>query len=104
MINDLKASGEWRTQLSTAINFVFHEETSEIRVIHSKNDNKETVIGNEIDEIIQELFYCLLQKYKKGLEKLMKGSKFVFGRLDVLHYKCHKISINRGESCIDSRK
>ena len=34
----------------------------------------------------------------------MKGSKFVFGRLDVLHYKCHKISINRGESCIDSRK
>ena len=34
----------------------------------------------------------------------MKGSKFVFDSVDLFHYKCHKISLNRGESYIDSPK
>ena len=39
--------------------------TSETRITHSKSDNKKIMIGNEIDEIIQELFDSLLQKYQK---------------------------------------
>ena len=32
----------------------------------------------------------------------MKGSEFVFDYVDLLYYSLHKISINRGESYIDS--
>ena len=28
----------------------------------------------------------------------MKGSEFFFDSVDLLHYKCHKISLNRGGS------
>ena len=32
----------------------------------------------------------------------MKGSKFVFDYVHLLHYKCHKINPNSGGSYIDS--
>ena len=32
----------------------------------------------------------------------MKGSEFVFNYIHLLYYKCHKISVNRGESYIRS--
>ena len=32
----------------------------------------------------------------------MRGSKFVFDSVDLLHYNLHKISLNRGGSYIDS--
>ena len=32
----------------------------------------------------------------------MKGSEFVFDSIDLLYYKLHKISLNRGGSYIDS--
>ena len=72
--------------------------------MHSKSDNIEILIGNETDEIIAELFESFLQKYQEGLEKLMRGSKFVFDSVDLLYYKLHKISLNRGGSYIDSPK
>ena len=31
----------------------------------------------------------------------MRGSEFVFDRVDLLHYSFHKISLNRGGSYID---
>ena len=31
----------------------------------------------------------------------MKGSKFVFDSANLLHYKCHQVSQNRGGSYID---
>ena len=34
----------------------------------------------------------------------MKGSEFVFDSVDLLHYKLHKISLNRGVSYINSPK
>ena len=62
------------------------------------------IIVNETVEIIQELIYSLLRKYKKGLEESMKGSKFVFESVDLLHYKCHRISLNCNRLHIDSPK
>ena len=32
----------------------------------------------------------------------MRGSESVFDYVQLLYYKCHKISFNSGESCIDS--
>ena len=37
-----------------------------------------TMMGNETDEIIKEIFVALLQKYKKELEEKMRGRKLVF--------------------------
>ena len=58
--------------------------------LYSKRDNKETVIGNEVDEIMQEHLDSLLQRYKKDLEESMKGDKLVFDGVVLLHYKCHE--------------
>ena len=70
--------------------------------MHTKSDNTEFMMGNERDEIIDELFESLLQRYQEGLEESVKGSEFVFDSIDLLYYKLHKISLNRGGSYIDS--
>ena len=62
------------------------------------------MMGNETNEIIEELFDSLLQNYKKGLEEKMKGSDFLLDSVDLLYYNLHKISLNRGESDIGSPK
>ena len=49
-------------------------------------------------------FLILLQKHKKCPEQSTRGSEFIFDSVDFLHYKFHKISLNRGRSCIDSSK
>ena len=60
------------------------------------------MIGNKTDEIIEDLFYSLLQRYKKGLQESMKGNEFIFDNVDSLYYKLHKTSLNRRGSFIDS--
>ena len=47
---------------------------------------------------IEELFESLLERHQDGLEQKMKGSEFVYDSTDLLHYKLHKISLNRGGS------
>ena len=70
--------------------------------MHSKNDNIEIMMGSETDEIIEELFESLLQRYHEGLEESVKGSDFIFDSMDVLYYNLNKISLIRGGSYIDS--
>ena len=70
--------------------------------MHTKNDNIEIMIGNKTDEIIKKLFKSLLQKFQEGLEKSREGSEFIFDNVDLLYYKLHRTSINRGRSYIDS--
>ena len=48
------------------------------------------MISNEINEIIEELFGSLLQKYQKALEESMKTSELVFDSADLVYYKCQK--------------
>ena len=46
-----------------------------------------------------------MQKYQEGLEESMKGSEFIFDRVDLLCYNLQKTSVNRqGSSYIDSPK
>ena len=35
------------------------------------------MINDEADEVIEELFKSLLNRYQNNLEKLMKGSEYV---------------------------
>ena len=72
----------------------------ETRTMYS--DNIEIFIGNEADQIIEVLFKSLLERYQKGLEGSMRGSEFVNDSIDLLYYKLHRISLNRGGPYIDS--
>ena len=46
------------------------------------------MMGSETNDIIDELFNSLLQRYKKASEESRKtGSEFVFNNVDALYYK-----------------
>ena len=62
------------------------------------------MVGNKTDEIIEEFFKSLLQRYQEGLEESMKGSEFIFDSVYALYYHLNKISLNRGGSYINSPK
>ena len=48
------------------------------------------MMGNETDEILEEFFKSLLQKYREGLEEKIRGSEFVFESANLLYYDLHK--------------
>ena len=45
--------------------------------MHSKSDNVEIMIHDEVDKVIKEPFHSLKSRYQNNLES-MKGSVFVF--------------------------
>ena len=52
--------------VNTVINFMSSKDSNETHTMYLKRDNIEILIGNETDEIIEELFESLSQKYQKG--------------------------------------
>ena len=57
--------------------------------MHSKSDNIETMINDEAEEVIKELFESLKEE-QNNLE-LMIGSEFAIDYVHLLYYKCQKI-------------
>ena len=102
MIDDHKARGEWKIQLLMRIIFVSFIDSNETRVMHTKSDNTTIMSGIEIDDAINELFHTFRKRYQEGLETKMKGSSFIFERIDLLEYHLHKLSLDRGHSYIKS--
>ena len=58
-----------------------HEEP----VMHSKSDNMKIVINDEADELLEELFKLLHNRYQTNLEKLVKSSEFVYNYVHLLY-------------------
>ena len=73
----------------------------EEHVMHSKSNNTEIMISDEEDEVIKKLLDSLRNRYQNNSQS-MRGSEFVFDYVQLLYYKCHKISLNCGGSYIDS--
>ena len=69
-----------------SINFISSKDSDETRNMHTKSDNIEIMMGSEKDDIINELFESLLQKYQEGLEESMRASEFTFDSVDLLYY------------------
>ena len=69
-----------------------------------RRDNKEIMNGSDTNEVTEELFGLLLQRYEQNLEEKMKGSEFEFDDVNFLNYDFNKISLNRGGSYRDSPK
>ena len=105
MINDYKSKGEWKIQLTPEINFTSLESDSdETRIMHTKSDKTEIMIGSDTNEVTKELFKLFLQRYQEGLQEKMRGSDFEFDGIHLLYYDFNKISLNRGGSYIESAK
>ena len=93
----------WKIQLTVIINFIFSKpDSDETGTMRTKSDNIEIMIGSERNEVIEELFKSLLQRYQKGLEESMRGSEFIFDGVDALYYDLNKVSRNRGKLYIES--
>ena len=88
-INNLKRFDTWKIQLTIANNSISSLDNDEEHVMHSKNDNIEIMINDEADEVIEEIFDLLKNRYQNILES-MKGSEFFFDYVQFLYYKCHK--------------
>ena len=101
-MNNFKKSYRWKIQLTIAINFISSKNNDEEPVMHSKSDNIEIMIKDKTNEVIEKLFDLLLNKYKIGLETLMRDSDFIYDCVHLLHSSCHKINFKRGRSYIDS--
>ena len=86
------------------INFISSKDSDETGTMHTRRNNIEIMMGNETNEITKELFESFLQKRQEGLEKKIRGGKFFFDSVNLLHYNLHKISLNRGGSYTDSAK
>ena len=102
LIEKHKLNGEWKVQLIAEINFISLKPGSdETCIMHTRSDNIEIMIG---DDIIEELFKSFIQKYEKNLQNKMRGSDFEFDGVNFLYYDFIKISLNREGSYIDSPK
>ena len=105
MINNYKNKGEWKIQLTGEINFIsLKPDSDETRIMHTKSDNMEIMIGSGTNEVIKELFKSFLQRYQEGLQEKMRGSDFEFDGIHLLYYDFNKINLNRGGSYIEFAK
>ena len=92
-------------QLIIEVSFISLKPGSdEARIMYTRSDNIEIMFGDNNDDIIEQLFESLLQKYEENLQNKMRGSEFEFDGVNFLYYDFNKTSINRGGSYIDSPK
>ena len=105
LLEEYKQKGEWKVQLTIEVNFISLKPCSdETRVMYTRSNNFEIMFGDNNDDIIEQLFESLLQKYEENLQNKMRESEFEFGGVNFLYYDFNKSSINRGGSYIDSPK
>ena len=96
MIDDYKYIGEWKIQITMRITFISFIDRNETQVMHTKSDNVEIMNGTDTSDAINKLIDSFMKIYQEGLETKMKGSSYIFERIDLLEYHLHKISLNRG--------
>ena len=105
MINNYKSKSEWKIQLTAEITFTsLKPDSDETRIMHTKSDNMQIMIGSDTNDVIKKLFKSFLQRYQEGLQEKMRGSDFEFDGIHLLYYDFNKISLNRGGSYIEPAK
>ena len=102
MIDNYKARGEWKIQLSMGIIFPSFTDANETLEMHTKSDNITIMSVIETEDAINKLFNTFCRRYQEGLETKKNASSFTYERIDLLEYHLYKISLNRGSSYIKS--
>ena len=82
------------------IRFISFIDNTESLIMYSKSNNVEIMSGYDTNNIINMLIDSFNKRYQKALETQMKGSNYVFDRIELLEYHFHKITLNRGSSYI----
>ena len=68
LIEEYKLKGEWKIQLTIEVNFISLKPGSdETRIMYTRSDNVEIMFCGDNDDIVEQLFESLLQKYEKKL-------------------------------------
>ena len=96
MIDYYKSKGEWKIQITMRIIFISFIDKNKTQLMHTKSDNVEIMNGADTSDAINNLINSFMKRYQQGLEIKMKGSSYIFERIDLLEYHLHKISLNRG--------
>ena len=87
LIEEYKLTGEWKVQLTIEVNFISLKPGSdETRIMYTRSDNVEIMFDDDNEDIIEQLFESLLQKYEENLPNKMKGSDFEFDGVNFLYY------------------
>ena len=84
--------------------FIYFIDRNKTQLMYTKSDNVEIMNGTDTSDAINNLINSFMKRYQEGLETKMKGSSYIFERIDLLEYHLYKISLNRGSSYIDSPK
>ena len=71
-------------------------------VMHSSSGNTKFTTYSDANDVIDKLFKLLRSRHQENLETSMKGSDFLFDLVQLIYYKCHKVSFIRGGSYIHS--
>lgn len=65
--------------------FMSSTDSNENCTVNNKSENIEITIGEDTDEIIQELFDLLSHSYQTCMEQSTKDRNFLFDYVDALH-------------------
>ena len=84
MIDDYKSKGELKIQVTMRIIFISFIDKNETQVMHTKSDNVEITNGTDTSDTINKLINSFMKRYQEGLETKMKGSSYIFERIDLL--------------------
>ena len=69
LINDHKANGEWKIQLSIQTNSISSKDSGETRIIHSWSKNVEIRMDNKTDDVINTLIDSLRQESQEDIKQ-----------------------------------
>ena len=70
--------------------------------MYSTSNNIKLTSYNDANEVVNQPFESLLSRYQDNLETLMRQIDFIFDSVQLMYYKCLKISFKRCSSYIDS--
>ena len=95
--------GKWKNQLIMLNNCISSKYFEETRSMYSPSTPVQILMGSETDNIIDELFKILLQRFQEAREiSNDRGSEFIHESVGLLYYYFHKIDLKRGNSYIKS--
>ena len=70
--------------------------------MYSTSNNIKLTSYNDANEVVNKLFESLLSRYQDNLETLMRQRDFIFDSVQLMYYKCLKVSFKGSGSYIDS--
>ena len=70
--------------------------------MHPSSSIKKSKLYSDANDFIDKLFKSLRSRYQENLETSMRGSDFIFDSVQLMYYKCHKVSFIRSSSYTDS--